>query len=171
MIKIQRFPFNDFQVNTYVVYDETNECIIVDPGMYYEKKRVVRLYANSFLKRFKTCSYVNTHAHIDHIIANDFVAIKYNIKLAAHKESKDFLTHAQEYGRNFGIQLDKVKPIDLFIDEGNIEIWSIRNYKFYILPAMLMAAYVFIPKKRICDYWRCALLSKYWTNRFAYRKL
>lgn len=116
MISIKRFPFNDFQVNTFIVYDDTKECIIIDPGMYYEAERdeLIDFVSENGLKPVLI---VNTHAHIDHIIANDFVANKYNIKLAAHKESTDFLKHAKEYGRNFGIRLDEVKPIDIFIDE------------------------------------------------------
>lgn len=117
MISIHRFPFNDFQVNTFVVYDETKECVIFDPGMYYENERdeFVNFISS---KGLKPVLLVNTHAHIDHIIANDFIANKYNIKLAAHKESVDFLKHAKEYGQNFGIQLDQIKSIDVFIDEG-----------------------------------------------------
>ena len=34
MITIQRFTFNPYQENTYVLYDETGECIIIDPGIY-----------------------------------------------------------------------------------------------------------------------------------------
>ena len=116
MIKIKRFPFNDFQVNTYVVYDNTKECIIFDPGMYYENER------NEFIQfisenDLKPVLLVNTHAHIDHIIANDFVTKKYGIKLAAHEESQDFLKHAKEYGKNFGIEIEDIKPIDIFINE------------------------------------------------------
>jgi glyoxylase-like metal-dependent hydrolase (beta-lactamase superfamily II) len=116
MIKIHRFPFNDFQVNTYVVYDDTKDCIIFDPGMYYENEKdtLTDFIASNNLKPVLL---VNTHAHIDHIIANDFIAKKYQIKLAAHEESQNFLKHAKEYGRNFGIELDEVKPIDIFIDE------------------------------------------------------
>jgi hydroxyacylglutathione hydrolase len=31
MIRIKVFVFNPFQENTYVLHDETNECIIIDP--------------------------------------------------------------------------------------------------------------------------------------------
>lgn len=116
MIQIQRFPYNDFQVNTYIVYDETKKCIIIDPGMYYENER------NEFTdfistNGLKPVMLAITHAHIDHIISNDFIAKEYKIKLIAHKECSDFLTHAKEYGRNFGIEINEVKPIDVFIDE------------------------------------------------------
>jgi len=33
-MKIKRFVFNPFQENTYVLYDDSKECIIIDPGCY-----------------------------------------------------------------------------------------------------------------------------------------
>jgi len=116
MLQIKQFSFNDFQVNTYVVYDDTKECIIIDPGMYYENEK------NAFeefisANGLKPVLLVNTHAHIDHIIANKYIADLYNIKLAAHKECVEFMKHAKEYGLTFGIRMDEIKPIDEFIDE------------------------------------------------------
>ena len=32
MITIKTFVFNEFQVNTYVLSDESKQCIIIDPG-------------------------------------------------------------------------------------------------------------------------------------------
>ena len=29
---IKKFTFNEFQENTYIIYDKTTECVIVDPG-------------------------------------------------------------------------------------------------------------------------------------------
>ena len=37
-MKVKSFTFNPFQENTYVVYDNTKECIIIDPGCYTEKR-------------------------------------------------------------------------------------------------------------------------------------
>lgn len=116
MLHIKQFGFNDFQVNTYVVYDDTKECLIIDPGMYYENEKTE---FEEFIStnELKPVLLLNTHAHIDHIIANKFVADLYHIKLAAHKECEDFLKHAKEYGLTFGIKLDEIKTIDIFIDE------------------------------------------------------
>ena len=115
-MQIKSFTFNDFQVNTYVLFDDTKECIIVDPGMYYEqeKKEFTDFISGNGLKPVLI---INTHAHIDHIIGNQFVAEKYPLKLAAHRESVEFLEHVKEYGMVFGIKLEKIKPIDIFIDE------------------------------------------------------
>jgi hypothetical protein len=32
MLQVQRFTFNQLAEHTYVIYDETKDCIIVDPG-------------------------------------------------------------------------------------------------------------------------------------------
>jgi len=40
MISIQTFTFGPFQENTYVLYDSSKECIIIDPGCYDEQERL-----------------------------------------------------------------------------------------------------------------------------------
>ena len=39
MLKIQRFVCNMFAVNSYVVSDETKECLFVDCGAFYSEER------------------------------------------------------------------------------------------------------------------------------------
>ena len=39
MLKIERFVCNPIRENTYVVSDETNECVIVDCGAYFPEER------------------------------------------------------------------------------------------------------------------------------------
>jgi hypothetical protein len=45
-MEIAYFTFNPFQENTYVLYDTTGECLIIDPGCYQaaEKKTPQRFY-------------------------------------------------------------------------------------------------------------------------------
>ena len=35
-MKIKRFEFNMFPENCYVLWDETNEAVVIDPGCFYE---------------------------------------------------------------------------------------------------------------------------------------
>ncbi len=116
MITIKRFAFNPFQVNTYVLSDESNECVIIDAGMQGESEEgeLMEYIANHNLK---PVILLLTHAHIDHIIGNSFTADHYGLKLTAHKESVPFLENAVAYASTFGLTMDKVKSIDNFIDE------------------------------------------------------
>ena len=116
MITVKRFPFNPFQVNTYVLSDETKECIIIDPGMQgqnEEQELTDYIDANGL----KPILLLNTHAHVDHIVGNSFVAETYNIPLVSHKHCVDFLTNAVAYASTFGLKMGSVKSIDKFIDE------------------------------------------------------
>ncbi len=90
MIRIQKFTFNGFQENTYVLYDETNECIIIDPGCYekFEQERLAEFIEAEGLKPVKL---VNTHGHIDHVLGNYFVEQTFNLKLYAHEYTNAML--------------------------------------------------------------------------------
>ena len=75
MIQIQTFTFNDFQENTYVLFDDTKECIIVDPGCYdnQEQEKLSNFVTEN---KLKPVLLINTHCHIDHVLGNCFVADK-----------------------------------------------------------------------------------------------
>lgn len=117
MITLKRFSYNLFQVNTYVLHDETNECIIIDAGMEgkMEEKEIVSYIEEN---KLKPVLLVNTHAHIDHILGNNFMAEKYGLKLVAHKDSEPILMRAPLYAQTFGVRIENPKAIDQFIDEG-----------------------------------------------------
>ncbi len=40
-MKIKRFEFNMFPVNCYVLWDETKEAVVIDPGCFYEEEKQV----------------------------------------------------------------------------------------------------------------------------------
>jgi len=117
MITVKRFPFNPFQVNTYVLSDETKECVVIDPGMQGEnEENELTDYIDA--NGLKPVLLLNTHAHIDHIVGNQFVADKYGVPLLTHQHCVDFLTNATTYAVSFGLKMEKAKPIDQFIDGG-----------------------------------------------------
>jgi len=72
MIEIKRFYFNDLRECTMVLWDETKEAVIMDPGCYTdtEKKRLERFIEDNSLKPVKV---LLTHLHFDHVLGLDFV--------------------------------------------------------------------------------------------------
>ena len=66
---VAKLTFNPFQENTYVVYDDTKECVIFDPGMYSgeERKQLSDFIEENGLKPVRL---INTHCHIDHVFGN-----------------------------------------------------------------------------------------------------
>ena len=116
MLNIKTFTVNAFQVNSYVLWDETGECVIIDPGMQSssEEDEISNFIESKGLKPVKL---LLTHAHIDHIAGCNYISEKYDLPLTAHKDSAELLKNAAVYGSLFGVNIEKVKEIDQFLDE------------------------------------------------------
>ena len=103
MLQVNTFVFNSFAENTYVVYDETKECVIIDPGC-ASKGEEDRLFG--FIDRLglKPLRIVNTHGHVDHVAGNHAVKRRYGIPVAAHPETKADFTRAESQARWLGFE-------------------------------------------------------------------
>jgi glyoxylase-like metal-dependent hydrolase (beta-lactamase superfamily II) len=119
MIAVQRFVFNSFGVNTYVLSGKNRECVIVDPACSAAKEEhLLSEYIHDF--HLTPVMLVNTHYHVDHILGNAFVADKYQLKPSAHKGGQLFWETAREFGSVFGISFKDVRKPELFLEEGDI---------------------------------------------------
>lgn len=129
-IQIQSFTFNAFNENTYVLYNDENECIIIDPGCSNEKERYsLATFIQS--KKLIPKYLLNTHCHIDHVFGNDYCADKWNLKLYAHENEGILLENVEKIGAAYGIEIIANKSIDVFITEN--DIISIKNLDLQIL--------------------------------------
>lgn len=119
MITIHFFTFGPFQENTYVLYDETKECIIIDPGCYDNAERT-ELAAFITDKGLKPVKLINTHCHLDHVFGNGFVADKYKLKLEINKQDQrvldSFLTTCAMYGLN----AEPSPAPSVYLEEGDV---------------------------------------------------
>ncbi|MEL7020489.1 MAG: MBL fold metallo-hydrolase, partial [Bacteroidota bacterium] len=83
MAEVIKFTFNPFQENTYIVKDETQECVIFDPGC-YDRGEQKQLHDYITSHRLQPVRLINTHCHLDHIFGNQFVSTTYDIGLEIH---------------------------------------------------------------------------------------
>ena len=102
MAKVIKLTFNPFQENTYIVYDDSKECVIFDPGCYtsQEQQQLVEVLEQHELKPVRL---INTHCHLDHIFGNKFVAETYQLPLEIHKGELPVLEAAPQSAMMFGI--------------------------------------------------------------------
>jgi hydroxyacylglutathione hydrolase len=118
MITVKVFIFGPFQENTYVLFDSTKECVIIDPGCYDDKERNELAHFISDY-HLKPVLLLNTHGHIDHVIGNRFVFDKYGLLPQIHKEDlpalKSLLTVAKLYNLN---AVESTNP-EVFLEEGD----------------------------------------------------
>lgn len=118
-MKIKKFTFNPFQENTYVLYDDSKECIVVDPGCetVSEEKQLSDFIEKEGLKPVRL---INTHCHIDHILGNGFISKKYNLELEAHELEIPILANSPKWGEQYGIFCAPSPEITQFLKEGDL---------------------------------------------------
>lgn len=102
-MNIKKFTFNIFQENTFILWDNKNECIIIDPGCYEneEEKILENFIKNNNLKPVKL---INTHCHIDHILGNNFVIKKWGVDLYIHKKEIPIIEMSKETSKIYGLE-------------------------------------------------------------------
>ncbi len=110
--------FNAFQVNTYILWDETGECVIVDPGCYDQEERK-RLTDFVEKEKLKPVRLVNTHCHIDHITGLAFVSRHYKLPPEAHPDGTEFIRHAEKSGFIYGFDELEIIEIAKPLKEGD----------------------------------------------------
>jgi glyoxylase-like metal-dependent hydrolase (beta-lactamase superfamily II) len=133
MIRIKVFVFNPFQENTYVLHDETLECVIIDPGCYgpVEEKQLSDYIASNHLK---PVALINTHAHIDHILGNNFMHQTYGLKPLLHKAGEIFLKSAPEHGKMFGFNVDEMVLPEQFLEDNETFRFGNSNLEIRYTP-------------------------------------
>lgn len=115
MLHVQPFTFNPFSENTYLVYNDSKEAIIFDPGLYnsYDEQELLEYIEQNGIKPKYL---INTHCHIDHIFGNTFVSEKFSLDLHAHQLESNILkmgkASASMYGLHYRESVDIKVPID-----------------------------------------------------------
>ncbi len=119
MIHVHSFTFGPFQENTYILWDETLECLIIDPGnsTASEHKKLSDFISE---KKLKAVRLILTHAHIDHINGNKYVFDTYGLLPEVHKEDVFFIEKHAATGAMYGIPVDQSPMPEKFIAEGDV---------------------------------------------------
>lgn len=143
MITIEKFVFNPFQENTYLLYDETGECVIIDPGCYgtSEQDQLLELIATKNLKPVKL---IYTHCHVDHILGNNFIAETYNLKPEIHEAGLPFLKRGHEQGIAYGFEMPESILPEKYIAHGDVVKFGNSELKVVYTPGHADGSVCFI---------------------------
>jgi glyoxylase-like metal-dependent hydrolase (beta-lactamase superfamily II) len=117
-MEIKAFTFNHFAENTYVLYDETAEAIVIDPGCYYHDEQE-QLKAFIDEKHLQLKKVIFTHCHLDHVFGAQFLGKQFkNISFEAHREEVILIEHANMFSSTYGITMEQPPSLTRFIEEG-----------------------------------------------------
>lgn len=143
---IKTFTFNPFQENTYLIYDETKECVIIDPGCYNKNEEET---LESFIadNQLKPVHLINTHGHVDHVCGISFVCEKYGLEPEAHTEETDMFERSVQMGQMFGFQINNPVLPRKFLNEGDVITFGNSELKMLHLPGHSAGSLAFYSEK------------------------
>ncbi len=116
MLSVKSFIFNPLQENTYILYNEQKDCVIVDAGN-MEPNEDEQLFRYIDENKLKPVMLLSTHSHIDHVMGNAVLSKKYGAQLAASPLERKYFdkvwVYAAAFGLNFSDDRFMVPSIDL----------------------------------------------------------
>ncbi|CAI8317611.1 MAG: MBL fold hydrolase [Bacteroidetes bacterium MED-G17] len=114
MLRVKSFSCNPFQENTFLIYNEIGQAVVIDPGMSnaYEEDMFSNFVHE---KNLKLTQMVNTHCHIDHILGVSYIHEIYGLSLYFHPKEQVIwdmaIATAHMYSLPYNNHIDDVKYI------------------------------------------------------------
>lgn len=150
-MKVKTFEFNPISENTYVIYDDTKECVIIDPGCFYPDEKALLL--DFILDNELVVKHViNTHLHFDHVFGLNFVEEQFGLKTEACQEDEFLLKQMLEQLRLFGFgeYESKTPEIGKYLNENDVVTFGKQRLIALHVPGHSPGSLVFYNQEAGC---------------------
>ena len=146
MLKQKSFVFNIFGENTYVIYLESGEAIIIDPGNSdaAEDRKLADFIKTNGLKPVLL---LNTHAHIDHFLGNHFVHSQYGLFPRMHQADLQILDALVYSSTFYGVNATESPKPEAFLSEGDVVKLGSEEFKVIFAPGHSPGSICFYSEK------------------------
>ncbi|MCF8357278.1 MAG: MBL fold metallo-hydrolase [Prolixibacteraceae bacterium] len=139
---VEVFTFNPVQENTFILWNETGECAIVDAGC-YNRQEFEKLDGFLKSKNLKPVKLINTHCHFDHIMGVEQCRETYRLKWEAHSGDAFWVENARQQGAMFGIPVQPVSQPDVELNEGDVVCFGNTTLKAIHVPGHSLGSLCF----------------------------
>lgn len=120
-------------VNTYLLWDETKEAVVVDAACYEEseKEEFKEFITRNNLKLVRN---LTTHCHIDHVLGNEFISDQFGVNPEYHEDSAFYFDTAREIGYSFGFTLGRIPDVKWYFENGDKIKWGNSTLEVLFTP-------------------------------------
>ncbi len=147
MLSIKVFTFSPIQENTYVVYNDQNKAIIIDPGCYFsaEQETLKNFITDTGLEPVRL---LNTHCHLDHVFGNKWVWETWGLELHIHQGEEAMLQLAPVSGEKWGLPFSNYTGPLHFLSEGDTVLLGNDALEVILAPGHSPASICFYCKEQ-----------------------
>lgn len=146
MLTVKVFTFNPVAENTYVVYNESKQAIIFDPGCYFEEERK-RLKSFLDTNSLTAVQLINTHCHLDHIFGNKWTHETLGLELFIHPLEEQVLAFGPMSGERWGLPFENYNGPLHFINDNDIVELGNDELKVLLCPGHSPGSLCFYAEK------------------------
>ena len=126
MVKYQRIVTNLLEENTYVVYNENNDCVIIDPGFGFQ---LIDAFIQS--KKLSPIAILATHAHFDHLAGAADLVDKYKLPLHVCNKDELLVENFHRAAAYWGVEARK-PTVTHWIDSNDKQL-QVGDFSFSII--------------------------------------
>ncbi len=132
-MNVSLFIVNLFQENTYLLFDETKQAVVIDPGFYSPEDKDTFMSVVEKNKLELKAIYA-THCHIDHIIGVNFLKKEFSIPLCASENELYNLERLDQVAELYDFYIGDDVKIDKYIKEGDDIVFGNSRLKILETP-------------------------------------
>lgn len=151
-MNIKSFEFNPFGENTYILSDETKECVVIDPAPFYANEKEA-LLGYLLDNGFKVRHLLNTHLHFDHIFGINLLSSRFGSSVQCHPDDLYLLDDIAGQMRLFGLQGDNVDyqpKVGNYLNDGDVVSFGNQSLKVFHTPGHSPGSVVFYHEGEGC---------------------
>ena len=126
MVKYQRIVTNLLEENTYIVYNENNDCVIIDPGFGFQ---LIDAFIQS--KKLSPIAILATHAHFDHLAGAADLVDKYKLPLHVCDKDELLVENFHRAAAYWGVEARK-PTVTHWIDSNDKQL-QVGDFSFSII--------------------------------------
>ena len=148
-MQIKTFVVNPIQVNCYLLWDETDEAVLIDCGAWTPEERTrIKLFVQSQGLTIK--HYLNTHLHFDHIFGNAYVEETFGVKAEASDKDWSWAESISERVARFGMRYnEKVPALGNVLKDKDVIVFGNQKIDVISVPGHSPGSLTFhIPKQK-----------------------
>lgn len=148
---VKIFEFNPISENTYIAYDETKECVIIDAGCFFPDEKILLL--NFILDNDLVVKHLlNTHLHFDHVFGNNFIYEQFHLETEANKADEFLLEQMPKQLQMFGFKNEDVQipKIGKYLNENDVVTFGNQRLIVLQIPGHSPGSIVFYNQEAGC---------------------
>lgn len=151
-MNIKIFEFNPISENTYVAYDDTKECVIIDPGCFFPDEKSVLL--DFILDNDLVVKHLlNTHLHYDHVFGNHFIYEQFGLLTEAHEGDEFLLEQLPKQIKMYGFKNNEPAPkIGKYLNENDVVEFGNQRLVVIHVPGHSPGSVVFYNEEAGCAF-------------------